>query len=382
MAICDWPWRHTIAAPDAFFNEAFRIAIPMLWRTLNQFGTDTAAIFSIGLAGAFLARQEDTDMHSNRSVILPAILVAAAAGLASAQQRTPVSTLVQQVAPSVIDLPISASTITDVHLRPLFTTTIRLPEAVTSVAVGAPSLFKVEHSADEPRLVFIKPTTNDTATSNLVIALQSGEEISMRLLSEDGGGAPVDFVVNYEPRQSFLIGSTDEIAGNAATAPDPPSKPSAIDVALKQQADLASPNWVTGLSKDTDNQSRTSPGKPIRGALGEVREQGQRMLVAYSVVNTSDRWIEVLPPQIELKSPNLDAGKKKKKDQILADEVPISDYRLTTRRLAPGERADGAVEFSRPGFKQSADRLVLDLTTASAVDHPLVLQLPFVAPGQ
>jgi hypothetical protein len=40
------------------------------------------------------------------------------------------------------------------------------------------------------------------------------------------------------------------------------------------------------------------------------------------------------------------------------------------------------VEFSRPGFKQSADRLVLKLGTASAVDHPLLLPLPFVAPGQ
>jgi hypothetical protein len=40
------------------------------------------------------------------------------------------------------------------------------------------------------------------------------------------------------------------------------------------------------------------------------------------------------------------------------------------------------VEFSRPGFKQSADRLVLELGTASAVDHPLLLPLPFVAPGQ
>lgn len=389
MAICGLPWRHTTAAPDAFFNEAFRIAIPMLWLTLNQFGTDTAAIFSNGLAGGFLRRQENTDMHFHRFVIWPSIvvaaaMVAAAAGIASAQQPKPGDTATQQVAPSVIDLPISSSTITDVHLRPLFTTTIRLPEAVTSVAVGAPSLFKVEHSADEPRLVFIKPTTNDTATSNLVIALQSGEEISMRLLSEDAGGsAPVDFVVNYEPRQSFLIGSTDEIAGNTARAADPPAKPSAMDVALKKQADLASPNWVTGLNKDTKDQNRPSPGKPILGALGEVREQGQRMLVAYSVVNTSDHWIEVLPAQIELKSPNLDAGnKKKKKDQILAEEVAVSDYRLTARRLAPGERADGAVEFSRPGFKQSADRLVLDLTTASAVDHPLLLQLPFVAPGQ
>ena len=104
------------------------------------------------------------------------------------------------------------------------------------------------------------------------------------------------------------------------------------------------------------------------------------MLAAYSVVNRSDHWIEILPPQVELRSPNLNA--KKKRDQVLAEQVPISEYRLTARRLAPGERADGAVEFSRPGFKQSADHLVLELGTASAVDHPLLLQLPFVAPGQ
>src|SRR6266536_5824057 len=103
MAICALPWRRTTAAPGAFFNEVFRTAIPMSWRTLNRFGTDTAAIFSIGLAGRFLCRQENTDMHSNRFTTLPTIVFAAAAGLASAQQPTPVSTAVQQVAPAVID---------------------------------------------------------------------------------------------------------------------------------------------------------------------------------------------------------------------------------------------------------------------------------------
>ena len=153
--------------------------------------------------------------------------------------------------PAIVDLPISASTVTDVHLHPFFTTTIRLPDAVTSVAVGAPTLFKVEHSADDPRLVFIKPTTAGAATSNLIISLQSGQEISLRLLSEGASTkTPVDFVVNYEPRQSFLIGSTDDVAGNSATDPDPPAKPSAIDVALKQQSEIASPDWSTDQQQE------------------------------------------------------------------------------------------------------------------------------------
>ena len=311
------------------------------------------------------------------------IIVALAASTTCAQQTSPGGGGAPQVDPAIVDLPISAGTVTDVHLHPLFTTTIRLPDAVTSVAVGAPTLFKVEHSADDPRLVFIKPATAEAATSNLIIALQSGQEISLRLLSAGRStNTPVDFVVNYEPRQSFLIGSTDEVAGSSATDPDPTAQPSAIDLALRQQSQVASPDWSTGNNKNGRDSNRTDLGKPILGALGTVQARGSVMLAAYSIENASDRWIEVLPPQVELRGPNLDGSKKMRKDQVLADEVPVAGYRLSARRLAPGERADGAVEFSRPSFKQSADHLVLELGTASAVDHPLLLQLPFVAPGQ
>ena len=311
------------------------------------------------------------------------IIVALAASTTCAQQTSPGGGGAPQVDPAIVDLPISAGTVTDVHLHPLFTTTIRLPDAVTSVAVGAPTLFKVEHSADDPRLVFIKPATAEAATSNLIIALQSGQEISLRLLSAGRStNTPVDFVVNYEPRQSFLIGSTDEVAGSSATDPDPTAQPSAIDLALRQQSQVASPDWSTGNNKNGRDSNRTDLGKPILGALGTVQARGSVMLAAYSIENASDRWIEVLPPQVELRGPNLDGSKKRRKDQVLADEVPVAGYRLSARRLAPGERADGAVEFSRPSFKQSADHLVLELGTASAADHPLLLQLPFVAPGQ
>src|SRR6202007_1191647 len=104
---------------------------------------------------------------------------------------------------------------------------------------------------------------------------QSGQEISLRLLSEGRStNTPVDFVVNYEPRQSFLIGSTDDVAGSSATDPDPMAKPSAIDLALKQQSQVASPDWSTGNSKNSRDSGRTDPGKPILGALGTVQARG------------------------------------------------------------------------------------------------------------
>jgi hypothetical protein len=335
------------------------------------------------LAVKTVCPQEGTDVNHFRLIAAIFITVALRAGDVFAQQANIPSDSSQQVDPTVLDLPITGSTVSDIHLRPLFITTIRLPEAVTSVAVGAPTLFKVEHSTDDPRLVFIKPTSADAAVSNLIIALKSGQEISIRLLTGgQASTAPVDFVVNYESKQSFLVGSTDALAGDPAVTSDPPARVVPIDLALREEENLASPAWVNGVDKGGNNSSTAKSTEAILGALGAVRDRGQIMLVAYSVVNTSGHWIEVLPPQVELRSPDRDAGKEKKQRQTLAEQVPVAEFRLSARRLAPGQRADGAVEFFRPGFKQSADRLVLEIATASAVDHPLLLQLPFVAPGE
>ena len=306
--------------------------------------------------------------------------------------QTPSLQQAKDVQPAVTVLPLSGSTVTDIHLRPLFTTTIRLPETVTSVAVGAPTLFEVEHSDQEPRLVFVKPSTREAATSNLVIALQSGHEVSMRLISDGGEGkTPVDFVINYQPAQSFLIGSSDPMTTEEE---DPPARKGVtkpmrvIDQALKRQANIATPEWRKAPTKNNRNPDVMAPGKPLLGALGEVFSQGDEMWVAYSVLNTTDHWVEVLPPQVEISSPDQETVKKKdnkdkkKGGEILAEEVAVTEYRLNVTRLAPGERADGAVEFSRPGFKQSKDRLMLELATASEVDNPLFLPVPFVAPAR
>jgi hypothetical protein len=97
-----------------------------------------------------------------------------------AQQSNPGLRNGDEVRPEISVLPLSGSTVTDLHLRPRFTTTIRLPEPVTSVAVGAPTIFEVEHSDQEPRLVFVKPSTKEAATSNLIIAHQGNNQAQDR----------------------------------------------------------------------------------------------------------------------------------------------------------------------------------------------------------
>ena len=286
---------------------------------------------------------------------------------------------VRSVEALISEVSLSQGTVTTLHLRPLFTTTIRLPDAVSSVAVGAPTLFAVEHSDDEPRLVFVKPSTNQPAESNLVIAMRSGQEISLHLISDgkEARDAAVDFVVDYKPPQSFLIGSSDMLSPVSTAVKAKHLSP--LDIALARESHVATPNWSTG-GNDNRHSSKHAI-QSIQAALGEITEHDGNMLVAYSVWNRSDQWVEVLPPQIQMSSPgNEIKSKSKKKHKIMAEQVPIADYRMQGRKLAPGERVDGAVEFARPAFKQSHERLKLQIATASSVDIPILLPVPFVAP--
>ena len=281
--------------------------------------------------------------------------------------------------PQVSEVLISPDTVSELHLKPNFATSILMPEPVASVVLGAPALFKEEHSEHDPDLVTVKPITRRAATSNLLISTRSGQHISLQLISDGGAVAstPVDFVLIYRLPHDFLIPSADT-EDAVLSAPPATSKPlSVLETAFEEQQRVASPPW----------NAHHDPKQPvtIAASLGSVTADGSSMVVAFSVLNQSSQWIEVLPPQIELKNPAIQPGDKKpnkKWKDILADQVPITDYRYTQRKLAPGARSDGVVRFERPNFKQLQERLQLELATADAVNHPLLLNVPFTAPAE
>jgi hypothetical protein len=279
----------------------------------------------------------------------------------------------------VSEVLISPDTVSELHLRPNFATSILMPEPVVSVVLGAPALFKEEHSEHDPDLVTVKPITRHAATSNLLVSTRSGQHISLQLISDGGAVAntPVDFVLIYRLPHDFLIPSADT-EDAILSAPPTPSKPlSVLETAFEDQQQVASPAWT----------AQHDPKQPMKitASIGSVTADGSSMVVAFSVLNQSGQWVEVLPPQIELRNPGIQPRARKpnkKQKDILADQVPITDYRYTQRKLAPGARSDGVVRFERPNFKQLQERLQLELATADAVNHPLLLNLPFTAPTE
>ena len=203
-------------------------------------------------------------------------------------------------------------------------------------------------------------------------------------LISDGASAsnanqPVDFLIEYRVSRSFLVLSDAAVPAmpklNDKAPPSrmpsshsPTAVPSALDQEFEQQARLNAPKWIKW------------DGKQIETSIGDIRQWNNETVVSYSVYNNSDQPVEIVAPQIQITGRKTAKKKKKEGKGVLSDQLEIRDYKLSATRLEPGGRADGVVVFDRPNFKQSTEKLFLQLSQADEVDRPILIRLPFTPP--
>src|SRR5208282_2358966 len=141
---------------------------------------------------------------------------------ACAQAQTP------RPQPQIVTREGMAGQVTTVEVAAHFVTAIRLPEAISSVAVGDPTLFEVEHSEREPQLLFVKVLTAYPAKTNVLISTTKGHQVSLLVISKGGeGSSAVDFLVNYQRERSFIIEPTARSMVVSETVPATTSQPAA-----------------------------------------------------------------------------------------------------------------------------------------------------------
>src|ERR1035438_7866089 len=209
------------------------------------------------------------------------------------------------VRPRVETITINPSEVTTLHLRPEFESVIHMPEEITSVILGSPGSFKAEHNEGEPDYVYVKPITKEAAQSNLLIATRSGQHVSIELISDGVGGGgsalPVDFLIEYHTSRSFLIstGPSNELAKVELTGTIPSPSPRipaatnplpAVDEEYVQQTRINAPGWTKW------------EGKQIETSLGDIRQWSNQTVISFSILNASDQPVEVVPPQIQIRS--------------------------------------------------------------------------------
>lgn len=327
-----------------------------------------------------------------------------------------------EVRPQIAGRPVQEGQVTVVYMAPRFATAIRMPDAINSVVLGDPASFTAEHSEREPQIVFIKPITEKAAQTNLLISTSHGYQASLLLISQGdvtSSRPNVDFVMRYRPAGRFIVEPSMPSVSVAQTVAlndtTPPLKPNATaaahsdiptiqpvsfnlggrPVAKQEQSgtqpatDSANPSFdLAGLLKRQEQAplptlygekpGLVSPGKQIlQAGVSEVIDQGKEVIVLFSVLNVQRHAVELMPPQVQL-------GGKVKKGAIVhhsvwsnSEQLPVEDFRMSRRRVGPGERADGVLIFRRPSFKQSNEALLLQIADSGAVDRPALAPIGF-----
>src|SRR5579872_15287 len=290
------------------------------------------------------------------------------------------------------------------RLAPRVATSIRMPEPVNSVVVGDPENFQAEHSEHEPELVTVKPVTAEPAQTNVLITTTRGHQVNLLLINSGGlsnGPEIVDVLLRYSTPAagSFLVeesafpGSFVAETRNLATENKAPDSRSVAGSGVTPLRDLIktasletkSPGGISGPALDKllarqkeaplpalygQHPGQIESGPRVKAGVSEVLDEGTEAVVLFSVLNPARHAIEILPPQVQL-------GGKVKNKWTTAEQLRVIDFRLSTRRLGAGQRADGVVVFDRPGFKQSNETLFLQVADSGAVDLPALAPIGF-----
>ncbi len=324
---------------------------------------------------------------------------------------------VRQVQPQILTQTDLEGKVTAVEVAPRFVTAIRLPEIVSSVVVGDPSEFQVEHSEHEPRLVLVKALSVRPSETNLLISTVGGHQVSLLLISRGESSSadrtPVDFLLKYEASAGFfvapsafpfaLIGATVPLiqaggsegkevkkptkAGDAASSAFSPLgdrlptrseslredvQDGGLDQLLEQQEHAPLPAlYGQQVGEDIENGDR------VRTGVSRVIDEGQQVVVLFSVVNPTTHAVLLMTPQIQLSGRTISGKLIRHAKWSTSEQLPVLDFRLNRRRLGPSERADGVVVFERPPYKQSNETLLLQMAESGAVDRPALAPIGF-----
>lgn len=324
---------------------------------------------------------------------------------------------VPEITPQVVGRAVPEGQVTVVYLAPRFATAIRMPDAINSVVLGDPDAFSAEHSDREPRIVVVKPITPKPTQTNLLITTTQGYQANLLLISrgapEAGAKPDIDFLMRYRPVGKFIIDPSYPSALVARTAPlqeaaasaeaqgsasrdliavVPTSTARAPEVRVSGTPnDPQAADPAAGLDALLERQRRAPmpvlygekpgiapPGSEIlKAGVSEVLDHGKEVVVLFSVVNLQEHSVELMPPQVQL-------GGKVMKGKIVhqmvwstSEQLPVEDFRMSRRRIGPGERADGVLIFRRPSFKQSTETLLLQMADSGAVDRPALAPIGF-----
>jgi hypothetical protein len=135
--------------------------------------------------------------------------------------------------------------------------------------------------------------------------------------------------------------------------------------------------WAALLSRQQRAALPVLSGESIKAGVSEVFDHGGQIAVLFAITNPQREAVELLAPQIQLAGKVRKGFPVKRSRWATSVQLPVREYRLSRKRIGPGERADGVVVFDRPSFKQANETLFLQVAESGAVDRPALAPIGF-----
>jgi len=247
-----------------------------------------------------------------------------------------------------------------ISTAPHFAVLVQFPrqDSIRRIALGDSNYFLAEADKDDPHYAIVKqirasgPKANPPIETNMLVYMASGRVVNIMLKA--GKLADTAYSVDY-----------------SLPAP-PPVKDSSPVSSEKTTREHAQEEFASKMLADVKNARKDAPGISAGGLLlryYQTERLNDLAFVSFDIENTTKAVIDLEGPQLNLVTAAEKSKDKKKGLPAKIEPIEMTQAVLSSKQLAPGERAVCLIVFTPP-VHDSDQQVVLSVGNRAMVDQP------------
>ena len=247
-----------------------------------------------------------------------------------------------------------------ISTAPHFAVLVQFPrqDSIRRIALGDSNYFLAEADKDDPHYAIVKqirasgPKANLPIETNMLVYMSSGRVVNIMLKA--GKLADTAYSVDY-------------------TLPAPPPVKDPPPVSFEKATREHAQEELAGkMLADVKNTPKDAPGITAGGLLlryYQTERLNDLAFVSFDIENTTKTVIDLEGPQLNLVTAAEKVKDKKKATPAKIEPIEMTQAVLSSKQLAPGERAVCLIVFAPP-VHDSDQQVVLSVANRAMADQP------------
>ncbi len=245
-----------------------------------------------------------------------------------------------------------------ISTAPHFAVLVQFPrqDSIRRIALGDSNYFLAEADKDDPHYAIVKqirasgPKANRPIETNMLVYMSSGRVVNIMLKA--GKLADTAYSVDY-------------------SLPAPPPVKDPPPISEKATREHAQEELASRMLADVKSTPKDAPGISAGGLLlryYQTERLNDLAFVSFDIENTTKAVIDLEGPQLNLVTA-AEKSKDKKKAPAKIEPIEMTQAVLSSKQLAPGERAVCLIVFVPP-VHDSDQQVMLSVANRAMADQP------------